>query len=76
MPPRERGPAWCEWVYRHFGGLGSDLYGDEVPFDGHLAASRAGDVILTRLEANRHRVLRTAQMARLSDAAYLKIVAP
>ncbi len=76
VPPRERGPAWCEWVYRHFGGLGSDLYGDEVPFDGHLAASRAGDVILTRLEANRHRVLRTAQMARLSDAAYLKIVAP
>ncbi|RIX77979.1 helix-turn-helix domain-containing protein [Acidovorax cavernicola] len=75
IPPKERGPLWCEWVWRHFGGLGSDLYGDS-DFDGHLAASHAGDVILTRLEANRHRVLRTSEMARLSDAAYLKIVAP
>lgn len=75
IPPKERGPLWCEWVWRHFGGLGSDLYGDS-DFDGHLASSHAGDVILTRLEANRHRVLRTPQMARLSDAPYLKIVAP
>jgi AraC-like DNA-binding protein len=75
IPPKERGPLWCEWVWRHFGGLGSDLYGDS-DFDGHLASSHAGDVILTRLEANRHRVLRTTKMARLSDAPYLKIVAP
>ena len=75
IPPKERGPLWCEWVWRHFGGLGSDLYGDS-DFDGHLAASHAGDVILTRLEANRHRVVRTTQMARLSEAPYLKIVAP
>jgi AraC-like DNA-binding protein len=75
IPPKERGPLWCEWVWRHFGGLGSDLY-DDTEFDGHLAASHAGDVILTRLEANRHRVLRTTQMARLSEAPYLKIVAP
>ena len=46
IPPRERGPLWCEWVWRHFGGLGSDLYGDS-DFDGHIAASHAGDVILT-----------------------------
>ena len=59
----------------HFGGLDSELYGDR-DFDGALAASHAGDVILTRLEANRHRVLRTPQMARSSEAAYLKIVAP
>jgi len=75
IPPKERGPLWCEWVWRHFGGLGSDLY-DDSEFDGHLAASHAGDVILTRLEANRHRVLRTTQMARLSETPYLKIVAP
>src|SRR4029450_13171804 len=75
VPPRERAPAWREWVWRHFGGLESDLYGD-TDFDGHLAASHAGDVILTRLEANRHRVLRTAAMARTSETAYLKIVAP
>ncbi|MES2635458.1 MAG: helix-turn-helix domain-containing protein [Pseudomonadota bacterium] len=72
---RDRAPQWCEWVWQHFGGLQSDLYGD-TDFDGRLAASHAGDVILTRLEANRHRVLRTPSMARSSETAYLKIVAP
>jgi len=75
VAPRDRAPQWCEWVWQHFGGLDSDLYGD-AGFDGHLVASHAGDVILTRLEANRHRVLRTPGMARTSDTAYLKIVAP
>lgn len=72
---RDRAPQWREWIGRHFGGLESDMYGD-VEFDGHLCASRAGDVILTKLEAGRHRVLRTPQMARHSDSGYLKIVAP
>jgi AraC-like DNA-binding protein len=75
LAARDRAPQWCEWIYKHFGGLQSDLYGD-TDFDGHIAASHAGDVILTRLEANRHRVLRTPAMARTSDTAYLKIVAP
>ncbi|RYY64153.1 MAG: helix-turn-helix domain-containing protein [Comamonadaceae bacterium] len=75
VAPRDRAPQWCEWVSRHFRGLQSDLYGDS-DFDGHLAASQAGDVLLTRLEADRHRVLRTSSMARSSDVAYLKIVAP
>lgn len=75
VAPRDRAPQWCEWVSRHFGGLQSDLYGDSE-FDGHMASSQAGDVILTRLEANRHRVVRTASMVRTSDVAYLKIVAP
>jgi hypothetical protein len=39
-------------------------------------ASHAGDIILTKLEANRHRVLRSAHLARTSETAYLKIVAP
>lgn len=72
---RDRAPQWREWIWRHFGGLESDLYGD-AQFDGHLTASRAGDVVLTKLEAGRHRVLRTPQMARHSEAGYLKIVAP
>ncbi|MCD6076839.1 MAG: araC-binding-like domain protein [Ramlibacter sp.] len=72
---RDRAPQWREWIHRHFGGLDTDLYGDTA-FDGHIAASRAGDVILTRLESNRHRVLRSASLARRSDTAYLKIVAP
>jgi AraC-like DNA-binding protein len=75
VAPRDRAPQWCEWISRHFCGLQSDLYGD-TDFDGHLASTQAGDVILTRLEANRHRVVRTDSMVRTSDVAYLKIVAP
>ena len=75
VAPRDRAPQWREWVSRHFGGLESDLYGDSS-FDGHMASTVAGDVILTKLEANRHRVLRTPQMARTTETAYLKIVAP
>lgn len=75
VAPKDRAPQWREWVWRHFGGLDTDLYGDTT-FDGHMSASHAGDVILTRLEAGRHRVWRTPGMARTSETAYLKIVAP
>ncbi|MDO8284626.1 MAG: helix-turn-helix domain-containing protein [Rhodoferax sp.] len=75
VAPRERAPVWREWIWKQFGGLESDLYGD-TEFDGHMASSQAGEVILTRLEANRHRVVRTQDMVRASDGAYLKIVAP
>jgi AraC-like DNA-binding protein len=75
IAPKERAPVWCEWIWKHFGGLQSDLYGD-TDFDGHMASSRAGEVILTRLEANRHRVVRTMDMVRSSEEGYLKIVAP
>jgi AraC-like DNA-binding protein len=75
VAPRDRAGQWRDWVWTHFGGLESDLYGD-TDFDGHMRSSRAGDVILTKLEANRHRVLKSPRMARTSDTAYLKIVAP
>lgn len=75
VAPGERAAAWRDWVWTHFGGLESDLYGD-TGFDGHMSASEAGDVVLTKLEANRHRVLRTPRLARASDTSYLKIVAP
>lgn len=75
VAPRDRAPAWRDWVFSHFGGLESDFYGD-TGFDGHMAASHAGDVILTKLEANRHRVLRSPHLARSSETGYLKIVAP
>ena len=75
VAPRDRAAQWRDWIWRHFGGLESDLYGDR-DFDGHMSAAQAGDVVLTRLEANRHRVLRSDGMARACDTAYLKIVAP
>jgi len=73
--PADRAPVWRDWVWKQFGGLESDLYGD-TGFDGHMASARAGDLILTKLEANRHRVVRTRDMVRASDEGYLKIVAP
>lgn len=75
VSPRDRAPFWREWIWKQFGGLESDLYGD-TDFDGHMATARAGDVILTKLEANRHRVIRTEDLARHSEDGYLKIVAP
>lgn len=75
IAPRERAPVWCEWIGRHFGGLQSDLYGD-TEFEGHMAATQAGDAVFTQLEANRHRVLRTQAGTGCSDGDYLKIVAP
>ncbi len=75
VAPRDRAPQWCEWIHQHFGGLGSDLYGDHE-FDGEMRSTRAGDVVLTRIEANRHRVLRSADMVDHAEQPYLKIVAP
>ncbi len=72
---RDRVPYWYDWIDRLFCGLASDLYGD-TDFDGHMSSSNAGDVVLTRLEANRHRVMRSDSLVRASPAAYLKIVAP
>ena len=54
VPARERVPYWHAWVNRQFGGLDSDLYDDQV-FDGEMRSIQAGEVHLTRLEANRHR---------------------
>lgn len=87
LAPRERAPAWRQWMHEHFGGLQSDLYGDgesadgadgtgSAGFRGSLCACHAGGVILTRLRADRHRVLRSRALARQSEQPYLKIVAP
>ena len=72
---KERAGFWAAWIDRLFCGLKSDLYGD-LDFDGRMSTLRAGDVVLTRLEANRHRVMRPASLRRSSQIDYLKIVAP
>lgn len=75
IPVSDTAGAWTDWMSRLFFGLESDLYGDTT-FDGHLHTSHAGDVVMTKLEANRHRVIRSTRLSRSSDASYLKIVAP
>ena len=71
----ERAGFWADCVNRLFCGLRSETYGDSG-FDGRMSTLHAGDVVLTRLEANRHRVMRSASQVRASDTGYLKIVAP
>jgi AraC-like DNA-binding protein len=71
----ERAPYWSACIDRLFQGLQSDLYG-EVDFDGRVVTAHAGDVVLSRLESNRHRVMRSAAQVRGSGTGYLKIVAP
>lgn len=75
VPEADRVGFWGEWIDRLFHGLSSDLYGD-TGFDGRMHTVHAGDVVLTRLEANRHRVMRSSTLARQSEVGYLKIVAP
>ncbi|MBK6863729.1 MAG: hypothetical protein IPG91_09120 [Ideonella sp.] len=60
---------------RLFNGLKSDRY-DDAGLDGRMATLHAGDVVLTLVEANRHRVTRSTSLARRSGVDYLKIVAP
>lgn len=75
VPAGDRPALWHDWMARLFFGLQSDLYG-ATAFNARVQTARAGDVVMTRLEANRHRVMRRPQVARAADASYLKIVAP
>lgn len=75
MPEQDTAPAWREWMAQLFHGLESDLYGD-TQFEGQLCVASAGEVVLTRLDAGRHRVVRGNHRMRDSEEPYLKIVAP
>jgi AraC-like DNA-binding protein len=75
VAPAERAGFWADWIDRLFHGLKSDVYGDG-DFEGRMSTVRAGDVVLTRLEAHRHRVIRSSALARGTEVPYLKIVAP
>jgi AraC-like DNA-binding protein len=71
----DRPAFWGDWIARLFQGLKSDTYGD-ADFDGRATTLRAGEVVLTLLDAQRHRVTRTGSIARATERPYLKIVAP
>lgn len=72
----ERSAFWAEWLARLFQGLESDEYGD-ADFSGRARTLHAGEVVLTQLEATRHRVRRSSSVVRRhTEQPYLKIVAP
>ncbi len=75
VPPQDRAGFWSDWIGRMFQGLRSDAYGDTV-VDGRATTLHAGEVMLTHLEASRHRVTRSSALARSVERPYLKIVAP
>jgi AraC-like DNA-binding protein len=74
MRGQEAAQAWRDWMATLFTGLDSDVYGD-ANFEGHVRVEHAGDVVLTRLEAGRHRVMRSVQSLG-PESNMLKIVAP
>ena len=71
--PQQRAAYWSDLVWHSFGRLRSDTYGDE-DFTGHIALHDLGEVRLCRLQASRHRVVRTAGTRGLSDPGHLKMV--
>jgi AraC-like DNA-binding protein len=71
----ERVAFWRGWIGQLFQGLKSEEYGD-TDFSGRASTWHAGDVVLTHLEATRHRVARSSAIARATETPYLKIVAP
>jgi len=75
VPATDRAGFFSDWIGRLFQGLKNDTYGDS-DFDGRARTLRAGEVVLTRLEATRHRVTRSSSVARRTETPYLKIVAP
>lgn len=75
MNGREAAQAWHDWMAMLFAGIDSDIYGD-TSFEGRVRVEHAGDVVMTKLEAARHRVMCTVQSVQGQGADYLKIVAP
>lgn len=71
-PISKRAAYWGDIVWRSFGRLRSDAYGDER-FRGEVVQVDLGGLRVCRLQAARHRVVRTAGGG-LSDPGYLKMV--
>lgn len=73
VPARESKGYWGDLVSRAFGRLQSDTYGDDA-FHGRITYTTLGGVQLGRLQASRHRVVRTAASRGPSDPGHLKLV--
>lgn len=73
VPPAERAGYWSDIIWRSFGRLRSDTHGD-ANFSGNVSQRELGAVRVSRLDASRHRVVRTAGSSGASDPGYLKLV--
>jgi AraC-like DNA-binding protein len=66
--------TWQQWM-RSLYGLDTDVYGDRE-FAARLGTLELGTLSMTRIEAERHRVRRTAANMASCKTDFLKIVAP
>jgi len=73
VPFGERVGYWGDLIWRAFGRLRSDPYGD-AHFEGRILQADLGAVRLCRLQASRHRVTRTAGATGASYPGFLKMV--
>jgi AraC-like DNA-binding protein len=74
VAPAERLAMWGELLWRQFRSLVSPAYAGPQ-FDGRLVFSELADLRLCRIDATRHRVLRTPREVRRDDRGSLKVVA-
>lgn len=74
IAPRDRLKEWGGAVWQLIGGLDSDAFGDN-DFQGRIESGEAGALRLCRLQASRHRVVRTPPQIRRSERSYFKLVA-
>ncbi|HWP19902.1 MAG TPA: helix-turn-helix domain-containing protein [Burkholderiaceae bacterium] len=74
VPACERLAWWGERIWGLIGRLHSDAYGDPM-FTGRIEHGDVGYMTVCRLQASRHRVVRTPTLIRHSDRPFLKVVA-
>lgn len=74
VAPAERQAMWADLLWRQFRSLLSPAYAGPR-FDGRLASSELADLRLCRIDATRHRVMRSPAEARRDDRGGLKVVA-
>ncbi len=74
VPANDRLPLWGKAIWKMIGGLDSRAFGDQA-FAGQIVGGDASYVHLCKLDATRHRVVRTPSQARRSHVGVLKVVA-
>lgn len=74
VAPGERLAMWGDMLWRRFGSLQSEAYGD-AQFQGRLTCGKLADLDLFRIDASRHMVIRTTSEARQDHRGCLKVVA-
>ena len=74
IPAGDRLDWWGERIWGLIGKLKSDAYGDPL-FEGAIEYGEMGFMTMCRLQASRHRVVRTPELIRSSDRAFIKVVA-